>query len=520
MGLQELPVEIVSAIFEVFCPHCQHVPVIADGHAWNADKQLISYHFKGSKVRAKRQEKKDSTRSLYSLCLVSRLFKDIATPFLYHEFTLGDYHTHESDLVMWRLCRFIWTISSRPHLAAHVRRIYELDITKEFVHDDGLTRQAIIDAVEAASRHFGTDVIAAIKAHSAHASTEYHKNMSLSVALDYKFVCNRLDKSIKRRDKNIRDLCSALFSIAIAILPGSCSVTIPLSPAFRRHYFRIVYDALQIPTLHVHHLNTSAIPDDFDLLTMMPDLQVLELREPMLWSDSDYKLLERDSRKSLCGSPNLHTLRMTESFVSEAWLASILEMCTGSLTTFAYEDCREWWAASSSLDGPPVQPYGKPTCDIIKCLEQKKTSLRNLWLDLRERDGKGYNAASLHDFEMLQDVFISIDSWYPWWNGTLEYTPLECLLPPSVERFSFASSLKQDWSLLVTELARLARLQRLDAVKPLPHLREVVCGVSLLEEDCEELSVTFSQAGIALTFREFGRSTPNINDYRTSQIDR
>lgn len=115
----ELPTEILSLILGHFCFHCRE----PSGNLYasfpvGATQQPCWYSI--------------DCQALYSICLLSTRFRDLAQPILYHQFAPGCGRSWNRDGSQWtrRFLPFLRTVALRPDLAAQVRRLY---ITQWFI---------------------------------------------------------------------------------------------------------------------------------------------------------------------------------------------------------------------------------------------------------------------------------------------------------------------------------------------------------------------------------------------------
>ncbi len=124
--LDSLPLEILSFILASFCVHCcdphQKVPATFFHIGTTAEQQR-------QEGQQRHEEKQDGRlpvgnflgrQALYSMCLVSTKFRDLAQPILYHVLV-----PRSTNGRVWSRCltAFLRTVVRRPDLAALVRRI-------------------------------------------------------------------------------------------------------------------------------------------------------------------------------------------------------------------------------------------------------------------------------------------------------------------------------------------------------------------------------------------------------------
>jgi len=114
-----LPTETLQLIFSTFCLHCRDREK-PQSRAPDASLHGTEQH------RDKRSWYSLDCHVLFSLCLVSRRFRNIAQAILYHEFVPGYRDSWRSTMYTWdgRLTSFMRTMAQRQDLAALVKRIY------------------------------------------------------------------------------------------------------------------------------------------------------------------------------------------------------------------------------------------------------------------------------------------------------------------------------------------------------------------------------------------------------------
>ncbi|KAL7949803.1 hypothetical protein V8C42DRAFT_311965 [Trichoderma barbatum] len=115
-AIYNLSNEVLEQIFGDFCLHCRadcQLPAPTDAYFRGTEQQCDSPSWYALERQA-----------LFSLCLVSRQFRDIAQSVLYHEFTLGYGDSWKSIAYRWdrRLTSFMRTVARRPDLARRIKR--------------------------------------------------------------------------------------------------------------------------------------------------------------------------------------------------------------------------------------------------------------------------------------------------------------------------------------------------------------------------------------------------------------
>ncbi|KAL2126335.1 hypothetical protein VTI74DRAFT_1165 [Chaetomium olivicolor] len=146
--LSDLPNEILTVILGYFCLHCRDPNETA--HAFFPD---------AGQDRMKQSWCTLDCQVLYSMCLVSSRFTDVAQAVLYHQFSPGYGDSQYSAVHSWerRLLPFLRTVTLRPDLAVHVRRVMLcFKIFDELQDNDG---QDVETVFETAARTRGFSLL-------------------------------------------------------------------------------------------------------------------------------------------------------------------------------------------------------------------------------------------------------------------------------------------------------------------------------------------------------------------------
>lgn len=447
-----IPTEILQLIFSHFCLHCQRSP----GIQHPPDKS--SYY---SLER----------HTLFSLCLASRRFCDIAQPILYHEFAHGYGDPRRSATEPWdgRLASFVQTVERRRDLAALVKWIYINPYSLE----------SAIDNDQAQKFNGG------------------------------KWLQHQSDTS---------DMVARL----IAQLPNlehlSLSVSMIATESIRASSLRAAdVSSLPIKTLDIF-LHGTTIQGQHDLFSLdyrarhiieiPPGLETLNLH--------------------MCGKtwrrhPNLHplpylsnlkTLRITHSRLNNADLESLLSSCS-ALHTFVYEATAVPFDRYSCISMPFDGRDHFQAYEAVNYLHHyHRKTLKSLHLDLRQRDWFPcledrdiWHTFSFTDFPALEELFLNSNEIYGRCRkekkSPVAYSHLLLeILPSRIKSLYLAEHIGNLLPHLVTGLFALA-----DAVTQgrFPRLEMVRCDrdQKLDEEDEDSLRSIFAAAGVDFEYETF-----------------
>ena len=275
----------------------------------------------------------------------------------------------------------------------------------------------------------------------------------------------------------------------LVLMPNLDSMALPLPKVYNTYRYRAMWETSGTQSISVKHLTMGNVHSLGTALAVTPHLESLNLRffRGLFLSESDGPV----------SMPNLRVLRLIACFVDRYHLEYLLTSSGNRLETFVYslfsqthhrdEQQRDWH--DFMVDDPALE--------IFSCFSlQQKRTLRHLHLDLREVDGHDFRLAGIRDFEALEDVFIRVHSWYPWWTGDVSHCmSLVALLLPNIKTLSIASNYEADWSELVEQLVALAESQK--RTEPsLPFLRHINYDVPLQEGESEEIRAVLALSGI------------------------
>lgn len=378
-----LPSEILFLIFGHFCSHCSLLP--------------------------------RDDRVLFSLCLVSRRFRAIAQPILYHQFIPG-YGDPWGDRHSWdrRLTSFVRTIQKRRDLAVLVRWVY--------------LHPCLLSSVR--------DVL----------------------------------------DRSPGDW----LAILIAQLPNldHCSLQVDMFPGATVHTSGLRaagVTRLPLRTIDVSCHSTARSGQRFSLdsharsmIELSTGLETLNLHMcGSTWSHAPFPSL-----------PNLKTLRLSHSRLTEECLERLLASCPG-LRSFFYE------AASPYVNRcDRVMSYGNDHFRLfqaLRSLTRYRASLKSLHLDLRYRCLTVYAhpqnipaALGLKNFTALEHLFFTANGLYCFSGTGPSPDPqlLVQLLPPGIKSLHLTGYVGRSLLHLARALLVLA-----DAVLQgqFPCLKQVRC---------------------------------------------
>ncbi|KAI1828063.1 hypothetical protein F4861DRAFT_535491 [Xylaria intraflava] len=442
--LSDLPTEILQLILSNFCLHCHESDGVPLAH-FPRKRQALDQPSWYSLDR----------QALYSACLVSRRFRDIAQPILYHEFVPGYGSSHYSERYQWtgRFTSFLRTVAQRRDLANLVRDLY------------------------------------------------FHDWLRASITLEPHIAEAALEESARARGVNLSDFLEPFRGSPTQRLlepygPGASELVAMLLFCLP-NLTRICFD-MDIPFPPIPASALSAAGVRLPLQTIEVDAHgselryvlggVLELSLPTL------RTLNVDYYSSRSGDelgisdlffPSLRKIIISRSEISGPDLQLLLSCCTG-LETFIYDTL-----SSTYCIQPPK---------IIEYLSRHQETLTAVRLDLRdarivENKLPFEPMPSLKKFPVLLNVSLNALFIYNDMNEQQDDDNVLCrLLPPSVVLLQLYDTVG------TSTLARLSKgLHRLvDAalLGQFPSLKEVRCYVR--EKFDDDLVRKFVDAGVYL----------------------
>ncbi|KAA8642531.1 uncharacterized protein ATNIH1004_011476 [Aspergillus tanneri] len=457
-----LPTETLQLIFGWFCLHCR-----------GKDQLIPPYtNLYGTQQRDKPSWYSLERHTLFSLCLVSRRFCGIAQAILYHEFVLGYGDSWLSMIYVWngRLTSFMRVVTQRQDLAALVKRIYIHPYLLEFI-DNKEAQATLRNAAHALRIKPSGDLVTMLLA-----------------ALPNLEHCSLQVRTFPIDSVSLSDLYAA----GISRLPFK-TIDISLHASSRQSCYHLL--RLDMRALTIFKLSTC--------------LETLNLH--MCGG-----IRRRDLFPFL---PNLKTLRITYSRLSEQDLEGLLSSCN-SLRTFVYE-----------ATGHPMQNiYRCPMLDgsdhfqpfnAVKYLSRHCATLKSLHLDLRLRDlstrTDGRNTFSFQGFTALEHLFFNPSELYrrPLADSPADSQLLVQLLPPSIISLHLAGPISHALPRLVKGLLSLV-----DSVSQgkFPSLKQVRCDAEQRPDNKYTMSAIFAAAGISFSYNSWPRSEATLKDSDTQLL--
>ncbi|KAK3898278.1 hypothetical protein C8A05DRAFT_38131 [Staphylotrichum tortipilum] len=443
-----LPNEILSHILGNFCVHCrdpQETP-------WALLPHITEEHpidFKPSWYTLGRQV-------LYSMCLVSRQFRDVTQAVLYHEFLPGF-----GELQPWdhwkRTDSFLRTVALRPDLASLVRRVY--------------LNPNIPGRMEAR------------KAKAALEEAARARNIPLAEFLKpYRDRCWPKNSYFTSFDEVVAMLLACLPNLASLSFSEVLVEPIPLEAMRAAGVLTIPLRTLEIiaprPTsnaiLHSILNMTSSTLKTFQIcLCEEGTLQVLAPR------------LE-----------NLRSIYVVECVLSSSDLASLLSR-SPRLECFIYE-------------AVPGAEHFLP-CDAAEHLARNRATLQTLHLDIRGEDyeppenNDGFRSSllpNLSTFPVLRHLLLNTLPLYTQTDDdsepdtpTQDRTPLHQILPPSIVSLRLVDY-TSDAAILAALTDDLLHLAQAVTTGAFPHLRKVRVDIERPLEGDGQLTELLASANV------------------------
>lgn len=449
-----IPTEILELIFSHFCIHCRGE---SDSPGPEQDPDEPSWYSLGR-------------HTLFSLCLASRQFYEVAQPILYHEFVLGYGRSWRSKLYSWdgRLMSFLRTVKERRDLAALVKWVFIPPNLLQPIFDDETA-----DVPPRPRRAYEL------------ARTRALRRIDNSVDILLSQLPNLERYSVRR---NL--LLSATRSSPV---PGAAGVS-----------------RLPIKTIDVS-LNGGA--DARYCLDIGRDHIINISRHLTTINIHMCGGIRADPRFNPL--PSLMTLRITHSRLTADDLQQLLSSFTG-LQTFVYE-----------ATGPPSSflqctiDFGLnhfDASDAVKYLSRHRSALKSLHLDLRSRLLMPFNpndhfqsTVSFRDFAVLEHLFINLSELYDLSHkeSSADFQLLVNLLPRGIKSLHLAGDICGSRSRLAIGLYCLA----IAASKGrFPRLEEVRCDAQSRIDDEYGLSAMFTAAGVDFGYHSWPHSEPTLKE--------
>jgi hypothetical protein len=460
--LANLSTETLQQIFSTFCLHCR------------AKYQSIA---PDAYLRGTQQHRNDRSwyslerHALFSLCLVSRRFCNIAQPIMYHEFVLGYGDSWRSTVYTWdgRLTSFVRAVVQRRDLAILVKRIYIHPYLLKSISDEearnALERAIYTLEIEPWQQWSGGELVTILIA-----KLPNLEHFSLQVnGFPFDNVC-----PLRLRTADVSILRLRTIDISKRATPRQSQ-----------------YSLFSL---------------DCGIFELATGLQTLNLHMcGGIWR-----------RAPIPSLPNLKTLRITYSRLGETDLEDLLSSCSG-LRTFFYEATspRTEGQCSPIIDG---RDHFKLS-NAVKYLSRHRTTLKSLHLDLRERGWPPINSSrtirpifSLRDFTALEHLFLNSSKIYGdgWKELPAEYQLLVQLLPPGITSLHLEGHIGKVLIRLAKGLLGLA-----DAVSQdqFPRLKQVRCDAQQRLPDNEyAMGAMFAAAGVDFDYDSWPLSQATLRE--------
>ncbi|POR39302.1 Uncharacterized protein TPAR_09166 [Tolypocladium paradoxum] len=324
-SISHLSNRILLEIFTIFCSHCRGDPIsyTEDERFW-VKKDL--HRDNESQQPYNPWEPRQDVPGLRSLCLVSKRFRVLAQPILYHEFGY-------SETLFYPMALFIYTVAQRPDLGKQVRRI---DIS-----------WTLCDRVDVPDP----------------SSAAAEKCLD-SPWKDIVEAWRQLEADHLSRDT---PLPQGIFTSFTESDQPNWELSEGTS-LYNRHIWRLrAFILLFAQCEHLEQLCLNAWSDWRGCLRLPAPVPAF---------------------------PKPKTLRLMATGLVEDDIKRILSRCTGSLSSFSYQEDKSSWGDN----GPP---------DVLHYLSRHAETLESLWLhDRRSADMKEL-MTELKDFTMLQLIYMN-----------------------------------------------------------------------------------------------------------------
>lgn len=418
------PNEILVAILGHFCLHCtrEHNYDAPDGHF----RPRVTGG--GQEAGSPSWCSHDYSRVLHSICLVSRRFRSVAQPLLYHTFLSGYGDSSRSDTFSWdrRLSAFLRTIVRRQDLAASVKRIYVHPYLLPYISPEEACT-ALSDAA--------------------------HILDNLDVA---KYTA-QARSTLKQYDWSHTDALE-LLGVVLALVPNLDRLSLQVTPsdnAVSASAFQMVASAVpgRRLMLRLKMLDICCRSEGVTLFDL--DHHANGILDTLSGLKLDTLNLHMCGRASLrIGEDSLHLryLRLTQSCLDEKSFQLLLSACAPGLEILVYEASYARWRGGSrcGFTESTHRDTFRPTDHILRHLVKFRATLKSMHLDLRKRLSAMHwweggltkpltGADTLTVFKALEDVFISACSICSAQEPTTADTGLLMrLLPPNIRTLKLA----------------------------------------------------------------------------------
>ncbi|KAM5342714.1 hypothetical protein ACJ41O_013680 [Fusarium nematophilum] len=473
-----LSTEVLWQIFGYFCLHCcggfrePYYPV--------PELEL--------KEQPPRSTYAQHRQALFTVCLVSRRFRDIGQEIMYHEFLLGltdpppPLHPYFHSP---RLVPLIRTVSSRPDLARLLKTVFiEPGMMRHL--DLNSARSVYQQAVESLGttpseiwrRRESTDFMVRQRTIDALMEQEFFKEFFTG--------SSNLQEGGRDTSEYLPKVASELFALLVALLPNLEHLLIRAG-FWPGDFPPGAMSALGVTSLPLKILYFDRPPRS--LMEIAPSL------ENMIYG----------GRSPLPVLPKMKTVRLRAPMLDTSDLSTLLSSFTGGIDTFEFTTL---WANMWCVDEGTRMMV--PPRTLVRLLGRFKSTLESLQLDFRYRVHKDLDKRlepiqTLKDFTALEDLFITTNSVYN--TKSLELPDdqsLVNLLPPSVVTLILADhEFPPPPERLQRGLLGLAAHMKRNE-RHFSKLKVIKCDTKAMFADSHVMD-KLSELGIDLKYEEFTR---------------
>ncbi|KAH7017782.1 hypothetical protein EDB80DRAFT_678578 [Ilyonectria destructans] len=503
--LPVLSPELLALVFGQFCLHCSGEYDQPSG-IYTLQQLYDQQHPNGRHQSQDPSWHSLDRNALFSLCLVSRKFRDLAQPILYHDFSLGHGNSWQYERYTWgrRLTSFLRTTTQRPDLGGLVKNVSIHPFLLDAISIDD-ARACLMQVADAR----GINLPEAWRQRAVNTPNDERKRWSphFTSFLNCFLERNGNDEVQRRWNRALtgpwgsRTVATELVAMLIAQLPSLEYFN--LQPDEMWPKMRIAGSALTSLNVSTLHLKTLTIDGlDSPLLKLSTGLETLNLH-----------LCYPATTDLVPTLPALTTLRITNSKLTEHHLQILLSSCTRRLRTFVHEASTGVGIYNSPLSAIPSYSEFVP-CEAMKHLEYyyHGETLKSLHLDHRQQHILGSHDAdkpafSLKKFEALEHLFLSSNVIYDYSEPELD-DPMSLVkrIPGSIRSLRISHHVRTDGSQLKNGLINLADLKRRQPTA-FPNLELIRCDSEFVFDDT--LEKMFASVGI-----DFGCDTWPLSEER------
>ncbi|KAK5995561.1 hypothetical protein PT974_03973 [Cladobotryum mycophilum] len=439
-----LPNEILQLLFRHFCSHCrnEHISIL----------QSSTQQIHQGKPLEKASRESDH-HTLWSLCLVSKQFRDLAQPLLYHQFIVGyGIEGRMYDSERQRLLAFTQTVMRRRDLARKIDRV--------FIH------RGLVDSLCDVERLLATLRRAAVVSNPCLFSSPEMISSKWARERDYAMFKRTFTPvpdgqpfwaagTIEHEQYLAMEVVAAL----VALLPKLAHLVIQNRSSWPnvKGSYPISPQVFDIRNPSVKTLETGLpMKNMMGIIDAAVNLETLHLDAIDETYDFEF---EQTIGKECPAMPKLRHIRFTRSKIQLHYMRTIVGKCTGSLETFFYEVWREprrfesciqeifiarssrthYESNISERTVPPTTPVR--LSHVFQILSAHKGTLKRLHLDYRgasQRHTCELPTWSLRDFSALTNIFYGAYEIYPILDALRKNQPQNSALPISLKSLALA----------------------------------------------------------------------------------